>query len=184
MTWREGPRRWPAHADGAPLLRDAVFDARRRYRYWLGRRWAPDGPVVGFVLLNPSTAGARRDDPTVRRCVALARRWGFAALEVANIFALRATDPARLRTARDPVGRDNEAWLLRVAGRVDRLVVGWGNHGALGGRGSAVARLLAPVIALWCLGCTASGEPRHPLRCRGDAPLVPFSPRPSRQAAR
>lgn len=140
----------------------AVFDPSRRYRYRLWRRWADGGEVVAFVMLNPSTADARRDDPTIRRCGGFARAWGFAAMTVVNLFALRATDPARLRRARDPVGRDNDRHILAAAGGCDALVLAWGNAGALGGRDRAVLALLAGVRTD-CLGLTGAGQPRHPL---------------------
>ena len=63
-----------------PLVRSAVFDKSGRYRYSLTRRWASGGDTVAFVLLNPSTADAERDDPTIRRCMGYAKHWGCAAL--------------------------------------------------------------------------------------------------------
>jgi hypothetical protein len=139
-----------------------VFDASRRYRYRLWRRWAEGGAVIAFVMLNPSTADARRDDPTIRRCTGFARGWGFAAMTVVNLFALRATDPVRLRRARDPVGPDNDGYILAAASESDALVVAWGNAGAMCGRDRAVLALLADRPAE-CLGLTGAGRPRHPL---------------------
>ena len=140
----------------------ALFDPTRRYRYRLWRRWAHEGPVVVFVMLNPSTADARRDDPTIRRCAGFARAWGYAGMTVVNLFALRATDPARLRRARDPIGWDNDRHIADAAAGGDALVVAWGAHGALGGRDRAVLALLAGRGAA-CLGMTRAGHPRHPL---------------------
>ena len=65
-----------------------------RFRYWLHRDLASDGREgLVFVMLNPSTADAMHDDPTVRRCMAFGRRWGYRELTVVNLFALRATKP-------------------------------------------------------------------------------------------
>jgi len=139
----------------------AVFDPGARYRYRLWRRWAP-GHQVLFVMLNPSTADAERDDPTIRRCAGFARAWGFAGMTVVNLFALRATDPARLRRARDPVGRDNDSHIAAAAAAADTVVVAWGIHGDLRARDRAVLALLAPHRPR-CLGLTCGGHPRHPL---------------------
>lgn len=152
----------------------AGFDRTGAYRYSLGRRWADDGPRVCFCLLNPSTADARVLDPTLTRCLGFARRWGFGAMDVVNIFALRSTDPAGLYRADDPVGPRNDAAIRRAAARADLVVVGWGNHGRLGDRGARVAAMLGTIAPVRCLGVTASGDPKHPLYLRADAPLVAF----------
>lgn len=118
------------------IRRQAVFDPAGRYRYSLRRRWDAAGARVAFVLLNPSTADGRRDDPTIRRCIGFAREWGFGGLEVVNLFACRSTHPGGLRSAQDPVGPENDRFLAAAWDRADRVIVAWGNHGALlGGRG-------------------------------------------------
>ncbi len=149
-------------ADPAPALeRGADFDETGAFRYRLWRRWDPSGPVVAFVGLNPSTADADQDDPTIRRCLGFARRWGFGALEVVNLFAWRATRPQDLRRAVDPVGPENDAVLKRTARDADRVVACWGVHGAWRQRDTEVlAWLPGP---LHCLGRTQGGQPRHPL---------------------
>jgi hypothetical protein len=139
----------------------AIFDRSGRYRYRLWRRWGA-GERVGFVMLNPSTADAERDDPTIRRCTGFARTWGFGSMVVVNLFALRSPDPARLRRAREPVGRDNDRHIIEAAGACDVVVLAWGMHGRLRDRDRAVLDLLAGQ-ALRCLGQTRAGQPRHPL---------------------
>ncbi len=151
--------------DGAELVRGAWLDGP--YRYLLWRRWA-DAASVLFVMLNPSTADALRDDPTIRRCLGYARAWGFGAVEVVNLFAWRATDPRELRRAGDPVGPGNDRVIAEAAARNHAVIAAWGLHGALLDRGSRVAALLAPFGAR-CLGATAAGMPRHPLYLRATA---------------
>lgn len=142
----------------------ARFSPDRRWRYLLWRRWG-DGPAVNFIMLNPSTADERRLDPSCTRARNYARRWGYGALIVTNLFALRATDPARLRTACDPVGgRRNDRAILAAAREAALVVCAWGNHGAMGGRGAQVARMLRRAgVRLHVLRITAAGEPAHPL---------------------
>ena len=130
-------------------------------------------------MLNPSTADERRDDPTIRRCVGFARRWGFGGVEIVNLFALRASDPRVLRRAGDPVGAANDRHIARAAARATLVVLAWGACGRLRGRSAEIrARLSRP--APRCLGLTRSGEPRHPLYLRADARLVP--PRSARRS--
>ena len=153
----------------------AAFSRDRRYRYRLWRRWDRSRPAIAFCMLNPSTADARRDDPTIRRCIGFARDWGYGGIEVVNIFALRATDPRALRSARDPVGPRNDAFMRQAAAR-SPVVIAWGVHGALRGRGATALRLFGPRTRLLALGRTRSGAPRHPLYLRRDAEAVEYAP--------
>lgn len=143
----------------------ATFSGCRRYRYVLERRWDEDLPAVLFIGLNPSTADEHSDDPTVRRCVRFARDWGYGSLLLANLFALRSTDPKRLVDAEDPVGRWNDRWLERLANRASLAIAAWGVHGVLRGRDQVI---VARYRSLHCLGTTKEGHPRHPLYLRAD----------------
>lgn len=153
------------------IIGAAHFSRCRRYRYALWRTWDASLPSCCFIALNPSTADATRDDPTMRRCIAFARAWGFGGMAVGNIFAYRATRPADMKAEPQPVGRANDRWLLRLASESPLVVAAWGSHGAWHARDQHVLSLLGP---LHCLGVTASGAPRHPLYVRGDTPLRPY----------
>jgi hypothetical protein len=146
------------------------------YRYLLWRRWA-DAASLLFVMLNPSTADAERDDPTIRRCVGFARAWGFGGVEVVNLFAWRATYPGELRRARDPVGPHNDGVILAAAARNQAVLAAWGNHGALGARDRQVAALLAPFRPRSLGALTAGGAPRHPLYVRAAVTTRPLPAR-------
>lgn len=148
--------------------RGAVISRCRRYRYQLTRIWDDRLSTVVFVGLNPSTADANIDDPTVRRCVGFAREWGFGALILVNLFALRSTDPSGLYAARAPIGPDNDHWIRLAGSNAELVVAAWGVHGELHGRGRYV-RALFP--RLMCLGRTREGHPRHPLYLSKDTPL-------------
>ena len=176
------PPGWPAgitvETDGALLdgLSGAAFSPDKAYRYVLTRTWDVALPAMTWVMLNPSTADAMTDDPTIRRCKAFARREGCGGISVVNLFGLRATDPRALREHADPVGPVND-WFVRLHVQgASRAVAAWGAHGTLRGRAAEVARKLeaTPGIRLECLGVTADGSPRHPLYVRSDAPLVPW----------
>lgn len=155
----------------------AIISTCGKYRYRLDRPGdltATRGPAV-FIMLNPSVADAQLDDPTIRRCRSFAQAWGCNGLVVANLYAYRATKPADLWQAADPVGPDNDEHLLQVAAEAGQIVCAWG-AGARPDRVAAVTRMLASAGAqLRCLGVTKlTGAPRHPLYVRGDQPLVPW----------
>ena len=94
---------------------DTIFSECRRYRYALTRIWDETGPYAMFICLNPSTADEIQDDPTVRRCINFAKSWGFAGVCMTNIFAYRATQPADMMAAADPVAPENDMWLKKLA---------------------------------------------------------------------
>jgi hypothetical protein len=153
----------------------AVYSPCMAYRFALERVWTAGAPAILFVALNPSTATETENDPTVERCERRARAMGYGGFAVANIFALRATDPRDMRAHPEPVGDGNDAAILRAAGRAQRIIACWGAHGAHLGRGAAVARLLrAAGHTLWHLGLTQAGAPRHPLYLPYSRPPEPW----------
>lgn len=124
--------------------RSASLDRRRIYRYELWRQWSDDPRrFVNFVCLNPSTADENADDPTVRKCVKFAQRWGYDALCITNLFAFRVTDFRVAMKAKDPIGFGNDRHILSVAQDASLVICAWSRHGAFMGRGSIVRRMLA-----------------------------------------
>lgn len=144
----------------------AVIDGQ--WRYQLIRR-VPGNDAsrrVLWVMLNPSTADAMYDDPTIRRVLDFSRRWGFGWVEVVNLFALRSTDPRKLTPIRS-VGPSNQAYIDEGLARADEVIVAWGNRGAI-----AIGRGRFRHYGAKCLGVTIKGEPKHPLYCRATATRV------------
>ena len=116
-----------------------------------------------FVLLNPSTADETREGPTVRRCIRFARSLGYGALEVVNLYAYVATDPAELRRAGYPVGRSNDRHIEAAVKECERVVLAWGVHAARLKRPAEVLELLGRMgVKPHCLRLTASGHPEQP----------------------
>lgn len=139
------------------------------YRYVLTRSWA-EGSMVVWVMLNPSTADARVDDPTIRKVMGFSRRWGYAGCVVVNLFGLRATDPKALREAADPYGPENGHTVESFTyGRP--VIAAWGDSG---GKLTDEACERLPTLTLQCLGTTKAGNPRHPCRLAYETPLEPW----------
>ena len=142
----------------------ARYSDCERYRYDLTRTWTPSGPKALFVMLNPSTATEKANDPTVERVERRARRMGFGAYRVCNLFAWRATDPDQLLGAAAPVGPQNDDVLAEACRWADQLICAWGNHGGFDGRGRAVETLMRRAARpLFHFGLTKEGHPKHPL---------------------
>lgn len=160
--------------DGA-TGRWAEYSEDRVYRYALGIPFNVPGKPCVFLLLNPSTATESQDDPTVRRCWGFAMRWGFAGAVILNLFAFRATLPADMRNAFDPIGPDNDAAIRRLVPTGGALICAWGVFGRYRDRDVSVLLSLDEIGAQTeCLGLTKAGDPRHPLYLKSDAVRLRF----------
>lgn len=145
------------------------------YRYTLTRTWTPHLGKAVWIMLNPSTASAWVDDRTIAGCQVFARNWGLGGIVVANLFALRSTDPGNLRKVEDPVGPENDRAILDVimAPGTQIVMAAWGVHGTLLGRDRHVRKMLqAHGQPVHVLGLTKAGHPIHPLYVRRDTPPV------------
>ena len=151
----------------------ATFDATGSYRYSLWREWDSCAPRVGFVMLNPSQADQTINDPTIRRCIGFAQRWGYGFLEVVNLFAYRTSTPKTLCQVPDPIGAENDRYLASLGQRVDHIILAWGNWGTLQNRSHSAMPLLVQ-SPLYCLGLTKTGQPRHPLYLKAALAPEPF----------
>lgn len=157
------------------LYGDAAFSRCTTYRWSLYRVLSEfDIAVCVFIMLNPSTADSRSDDPTIRRCISYAARWGYDVLEVVNLFAQRATNPRDLFRHPDPVGQRNDEYILEAIERAIEtggiIVCAWGAHGGLLDRNTSVLRLIRSAGGVpHVLGLTRAGHPRHPLYMPGTA---------------
>jgi hypothetical protein len=156
------------------LQKHAVISPDGVYRYRLSRIWDSSKLPLVWIMLNPSTADAIEDDPTIRRCISFARRESCGGIEVLNLFAYRATNPKELMRVTDPVGPDNDKWIQEVLHSQVRCVCGWGAFPKVWDRAAAVLDL-ARGINFLCLGRTAAGHPLHPLYIANDQPFIPWA---------
>jgi len=144
----------------------ALFSDDDKYRMRLVREWDLSRPSMLFFMLNPSTADAMLYDPTVRRCLGFANRWGYGSFEVRNLFSLRSTNPGRLKSEEHPVGPMKISY---PGDRFDLIIAAWGNYGRIRDRGRHVEKFWKDnKIEVHHLGLTKSGYPRHPLYTRAD----------------
>lgn len=144
----------------------AQFSDCDAYRYLLWRVWEVSLPSVLFIGLNPSTADHQKNDPTMRRCIAFAKSWGYGSMYVANLFGYRTKSPELMKKAKAPIGADNDAFVLEAHANCDRTVLMWGNHGTHLNRDQEMLdKLEGP---LYCFKLTKSGQPAHPLYLPAD----------------
>ncbi|MEM7757125.1 MAG: DUF1643 domain-containing protein [Cyanobacteria bacterium P01_A01_bin.40] len=136
------------------------------YRYLLWREWDSKNQTISFIMLNPSRADAQINDPTITRCINFARSWDYGRLEVVNMFAYRTSKPSLLKQATEPIGKDNDRYILESVSKCDRVILAWGNHGTWRKQDLYTLELLKNHSHLYSLGITKKGCPRHPLYLR------------------
>lgn len=146
------------------------------YRYALGRRLRRTGGYCLWIMLNPSTADHRDDDPTIRRIVDFTNKFGHSCAIVCNLFAYRTAYPTELKLADDPIGPENNDHILEYAFGSERIICAWGSHGQWLSRGKEVKQILwSHDYLLWTLGFTKGGEPKHPLYLSKGTELIEWS---------
>jgi hypothetical protein len=168
---------------------DADLSDDGLYRYRLTRRWGgQNDPCICWIMLNPSTADAVVDDPTIRRCISFSEAWGFGSLIVVNLFAFRSTDPDLLPSVEDPIGPRNDHAIRLAALEANRCIAAWGTKGGHRHRNADVIRLVTDdcMEDMHALTITKDGHPKHPLYVKGDTvPTLyrPAAPSPSEEQA-
>jgi len=161
-------------------MNDCVFSTCRRYRYTLDHAWHDlldtHAGYVAWIGLNPSTADEQQLDPTLRWVRSFTHRMGDRRFVMLNLFGLRATDSKVMLAASDPIGPDNDRWILDTCRHAAAVVCCWGSHGMHRDRAGRVLDLLAPVLPLLALKTTAGGQPGHPLYVSSGTAPRPFQP--------
>ncbi len=155
----------------------AIISTCGHYRYRLERDVGMVGTVIAFFGVNPSTAEARLDDPTVRKWIGFAKLLVARRFIVGNAFALRTTNVKALASAADPVGPENDQHLQEIIDEAELLVPCWGASAKLPAAlrprlPALLERLLDSGKPVRCFGLTAAGDPLHPLFLPYDTPLV------------
>lgn len=148
---------------------DAIISECEKYRYELSRIWDESKDLCAFIMLNPSTADASEDDPTIRRDMGFARSWGFGGIVVFNLFAFRATSPGDLKKAGRPFGQENYNYLLKAI-KYPQVIAAWGTQ-AVAVDPNLVedwTNRLKKAGNCFHLGLTRGGHPKHPLYLRSD----------------
>lgn len=161
------------------IERTALISKDKRYRYKLGRAWDSELPPLVWIMLNPSTADAKEDDATVRKCIGFSRLWGFGSLTIVNLFAYRATSPRDLQYADDPVGFFNDGHISSVVGScTGPVVAAWGTQPDAPNFMLRVRKVVnLPGVEerqLDCVGTNRDRTPRHPLMLPYSSNKIPW----------
>lgn len=162
------------------MIKAALISDCGDYRYWLSRKWG-EGPPCLFIMLNPSTADADKDDPTIRRCISFAKNNGYGELIVVNLFAYRSANPLALRKIFNHKFETNDAYIKELAlGVVDKggiCIAAWGFSGTYMNACEIAKKLFIDLgVPLYCLGITTakSPQPKHPLYLPANTQIIRY----------
>lgn len=154
------------------MQKEATISDNQLYRYKLSRTWDSTKPTILFIGLNPSIADETIDDPTITRCINYAKAWGYGTLLMTNLFAFRSTYPKDIYLVDDPIGGENDNYILECVAQSDLVVACWGNNGMYMNRENIIKDL---VPNLYCLRKNKNGTPHHPLRLPRNIRPIPFN---------
>lgn len=160
------------------MKKEAVISNCGKYRYQLSREWDDTKPKCLFIMLNPSTADADIDDPTITRCIGFAKSWGFGGLMVGNLFAYRSTDPRNLKESpemsptADWLNAINERHLHEMWSKCDMAIFAWGTFKGAINRGAYISNKFRGAKAITISKC---GFPCHPLYLKQSLTPIPFN---------
>lgn len=160
------------------MIKSAVISADGKYRYRLYRQWNETvlsntrPKLIMWLMLNPSTADANKDDRTITRCINFSKDWGYDGMWVGNLYAIRSTDPSILAVtgANDARGPENDVNLWHMSKECERVVCAWGTMGGP----TVPLSLYMPMEGFWCLSKTKHGAPRHPLYVKKSQAMLPI----------
>ena len=149
-----------------------------KYRYSLSRVWDSSKPIVLFLMLNPSTADATKNDATITRCIAFAKSWGYGGLCVGNLFAYRATNPKELLAVENPIGEENQKHLNEMYLKSEAVVCAWGNSSIVEKLGKRLGDDYKPLSgilgSIYYLELSKSGCPKHPLYLKSELKPIKY----------
>jgi hypothetical protein len=166
------------------MQNECIFSPDRRYRYILRHTWEPlfEPKLCTWIGLNPSIACETRLDKTLTRIRSFCSTWGFNGFIMTNLFALVSTDPQLLYTTADPVGPDNDRYIVEASEETQAVYLAWGVHGIHQNRSETVFQLIARLKPL-CLKQTLDGFPIHPLYVPGTTEPIPYVARQQKSKA-
>lgn len=163
------------------VRKSAIISKDKKYRYQLMRHWDKSNWCrLVFLMVNPSTADYKNDDPTIKSCCRIANYHGYGGILVINLFAWRSRHVEDLYKVPDPVGPENDFWINRTIETTDRVLCAWGGNAPVEREGRVMTNIgkIPRDIEWLCLGENKNGTPKHPLFCKAPSKLLPYDPIP------
>lgn len=139
----------------------AEFSKCGKHRLSLWRIWDREKAFIAFIGLNPSTANASSDDPTIRRVTSIAKELGYGGIYMLNLFTYISTDPKKLNVYEGNLPESNTC-MIEATNKCSTVIFAWGNFKVFG-RDIEVGKMYKYAKALHI---NKNGSPKHPLYCK------------------
>ena len=149
------------------MIREAEFSIDKKERYSLNREWDKSKNKILYIMLNPSLADDKNDDPTIRRLINFTKKFNYGGFLVGNIFTKITPNPKELDKSKGMSDKNFEE-LIKLINKVDQIVYAWGSS-------IEEPQLLKKlVLNPKCFGKNLNGTPKHPLYLPSQTKLINF----------
>ena len=149
------------------MIRRAEFSIDKKERYSLKREWDKSKNKILYIMLNPSFADDKDDDPTIRRLINFTKKFNSGGFLVGNIFTTITPNPKELDKSKGMSDKNFEE-LIKLINKVDQIVYAWGSS-------IEEPQLLKKlVLSPKCFGKNVNGTPKHPLYVPSQTKLINF----------
>ena len=149
------------------MIREAELSIDKKERYSLKREWDKSKNKILYIMLNPSFADDKDDDPTIRRLINFTKKFNSGGFLVGNIFTTITPNPKELDKSKGMSDKNFEE-LIKLINKVDQIVYAWGSS-------IEEPQLLKKlVLNPKCFGKNLNGTPKHPLYLPSQTKLINF----------
>ena len=149
------------------MIREAEFSIDKKERYSLKREWDKSKNKILYIMLNPSFADEKKDDPTIRRLISFTKKFNSGGFLVGNIFTTITPNPKEIDRSKG-ISDKNFKELFKLINKVDQIVYAWGNT-------VEEPQLLKElVLSPKCFGKNLNGTPKHPLYLPKNSKLITY----------
>ena len=139
------------------MISKAEFSLDGHNRYSLSRIWENKLPKVLFIMLNPSIANSKKNDPTIRKIISYSKSWGFGGVYVGNIYSNISPYPKDIRLIKFHREKKNIESIKKMKEKTELSVFAWGNNE------KAPNWLKAIIKTPYYIELSKNGIPKHPL---------------------
>ena len=149
------------------MIREAKFCNTKKNRYFLKREWDNSKGLLLYLMLNPSVADEKKDDPTIRRLISFTKKFNYGGFLVGNIFTEISPNPKEIDRSKRILDK-NFKELFKLINKVDQIIYAWGIT-------VEEPQLLKElVLNPKCFGKNLNGTPKHPLYLPKNSKLITY----------